>query len=381
MPSFFRSSVLRHLGAWAIAALAIAGIASCSGGSDGGSADKLTNQAPPVPTSGWSIIDLGTLSGSGSSAATNINDNGSVVGFSDLDDTNEAFHAFLYQNGQMIDLGTLGGQFSAATSINNAGQIVGWSDVNEDGSISIPFLYQNGTMTALAVEGVDFGDANDINAFGRIVGLFNAVGSEVPIAFIYSDGTISNLADANGQAIAGNPVSINDRGQIALNILGSAFLYDTGGTLTDLGSLASGPRTELGTEAFGINGKGEIVGQSNGVAFLYSNGQMTSLGTLPGVTTLGLQPGEGASVAAAINENSQIVGSVFLRENDALPVAFLYSGGTIVDLNSLSEVKAAGWNLSFAFGINRSGQIVGTGINREGQVRAFLLTPPALPQS
>ena len=36
-------------------------------------------------------------------------------------------HAFLYSNGRMTDLGTLGGGESHATGINDSGQVVGWS--------------------------------------------------------------------------------------------------------------------------------------------------------------------------------------------------------------------------------------------------------------
>ena len=57
-------------------------------------------------------------------------------------------HAFLWENGVMTDLGTLGGANSAATGINPAGQIVGGSEMGErlpSGEIpSHPFLWDKG---------------------------------------------------------------------------------------------------------------------------------------------------------------------------------------------------------------------------------------------
>ena len=51
--------------------------------------------------------------------------------------------------------------------------------------------------------------------------------------------------------------------------------------------------------------------------------------------------------------------------------AFLYSDGTEQDLNTLIPASS-GWTLEDAYGINDSGQVVGTGVNPSGQTHAFL---------
>lgn len=69
------------------------------------------------------MIDLGTLGGSNSWAAA-INNKGEIVGTSETAD--QSSRAFLYSNGKMTDLGTLGG-VSAAFDINDEGTVVGWT--------------------------------------------------------------------------------------------------------------------------------------------------------------------------------------------------------------------------------------------------------------
>jgi probable HAF family extracellular repeat protein len=58
-------------------------------------------------------------------AAAGINIHGQVVGQSAT--TAGASHAFLWEEGHMRDLGTLGGAYSSAAAINDHGQIVGES--------------------------------------------------------------------------------------------------------------------------------------------------------------------------------------------------------------------------------------------------------------
>ena len=99
----------------------------------------------------YTATDLGTL-GLDSSAG-GMNNVGQVTGYSGLfNGAPEAMpHAFSYSNGQMRDLGTLGGSDSFGHAIDNAGQVTGYSLTTSD-LANHAFLYGEGQMR-------DLGDA------------------------------------------------------------------------------------------------------------------------------------------------------------------------------------------------------------------------------
>jgi probable HAF family extracellular repeat protein len=116
------------------------------------------------------MTDLGTLPGGAGSTATGINASGQIVGYSGTADVSN--HAFLYSNGIMTDLGTLGGNSSAATAINSHGEVVGYAD---SASGTHAFLYFNGVMIDLdsllpTNPERAFRFANAINDSGQIAG-------------------------------------------------------------------------------------------------------------------------------------------------------------------------------------------------------------------
>jgi probable HAF family extracellular repeat protein len=115
------------------------------------------------------MIDLGTLLGNdefADSIAWAINDRGQVVGTSSTPAGGQ--HAFLWQDGIVTDLGTLGGLFSAARAINNRGQIVGVAeDANGDAHA---VLWENGAIIDLGTLGGPSSQARAINDRGQIVG-------------------------------------------------------------------------------------------------------------------------------------------------------------------------------------------------------------------
>ena len=89
---------------------------------------------------------------------------------------------------------------------------------------------------------------------------------------------------------------------------------------------------------------------------------MQDLGTLGG----------SSSLAYGINSSGDIVGSSYIPESENTH-AFLWMGDGLLDLNSLVP-NDSGWELNEAYAINDNGQIVGMG-TRLGQTRAFRLDP------
>lgn len=57
------------------------------------------------------------------------------------------FHALLWRNGTMTDLGTLGGKFAVPAAISDSGQVVGSS--SDSRGVQHGFVWQNGVMTRL----------------------------------------------------------------------------------------------------------------------------------------------------------------------------------------------------------------------------------------
>ena len=96
------------------------------------------------------IQDLGTLgglNGMGETYAIAMNDGGTIVGSSSIpSSTTPAWHAFVYANSHISDLGVLvpGGN-SVARAINTQGQIVG--DSTYPGGYDRAFQMVSGTMT------------------------------------------------------------------------------------------------------------------------------------------------------------------------------------------------------------------------------------------
>src|ERR1700730_8555199 len=95
----------------------------------------------------YELIDLGSLGGRDTfSLGWAINNAGQVAGGTDTDHQGTSHeHAFLYSNGSMIDLGTLGGTYSEGHAVNDSGQVTGEATTTGN-TARHAFLYSGGSM-------------------------------------------------------------------------------------------------------------------------------------------------------------------------------------------------------------------------------------------
>ena len=323
----------------------------------------------------YTVTNLGTLPGGYASYAYGINNSGQVVGYS-YSSPAGYYHAFLYSNGSMTDLGTLPGGAplqSYAYGINNTGQIVGQSSTYTAGDknpvTEHAFRYSGGVMSALGTLPGGVGSvANGINDSGQVVGYSYTYNdhSQQHRAFAYNNGSMADLGTLGGSLSGAS--AINNSGQVVgwarlPSENSHAFLYSNG-VMADLGTLGG-----TYSDARGINDAGQVVGYSYTTgntawhACLYDGGSITDLGNLPGSLY---------STAYGINDFGQIVGTTYT--GSYADKAFLYSNGAMSNLNSLID-PASGWYLNSAQAINDSGQIVGYGRYAGQDFTAFLMTP------
>jgi probable HAF family extracellular repeat protein len=104
------------------------------------------------------------------------------------------FQAFMWRDGVLADLGTLGGDASEALAINSRGQIVGQATV-ANGGAGHAFVWHQGRMKDIGHSPV-FTDtsANAINDQGDIVGDAYPMGNRA-VAARFADGAVISLED------------------------------------------------------------------------------------------------------------------------------------------------------------------------------------------
>ncbi len=227
--------------------------------------------------------DLGTLPGGTDALALLVNERGQIVGESYAassippqtpfcDGFPLTPHGFLWENGKMEDIGTLGGNCAFTYAINNRGQVVGQSTVEEDQELQ-PYIWDRKRgIRNLGTLGGTHGSASWINDPGAVVGSSTNQGNQALLAFLWKDGVISNLGTLPGNACS-IADAINSAGQIVggsgfndaqffpacTDLVEHAFLWENG-TMVDLNAFVP-PGSDLTlNEAVFINDRGEISG-------------------------------------------------------------------------------------------------------------------------
>jgi len=326
----------------------------------------------------YAVVEIGLLPGYGSFGYANgINNHGDVVGtshfFSEIPSWPPVivnrWHAFLWRDGVLQDLGTLYDDSSTSTAtssanaISDAGVIVGISGPPDSG-IWVAFQWKDGQMTALPLlPGGQTSEAYDVNDLGWITGgASTAASARNNHAVVWKGGipqSLDPLQDDTHSYSYG--YGINRQGDIVgySSVIG-AFTVPHDGPL----SLQAIPN--VFGKADDINNAGQVTGSrfstnswsTLGEPFLWQSGTYTALPAPNGQYDYN---------ASAINEAGDVVGRYHNIVQQAR--ACLWSKGEVYDLNSL-VVGGPHETLMWAKDINDLGQIVGSGTSRP-----FLLTP------
>lgn len=310
---------------------------------------------------------------------TAINDQGHVVGYYDVC-LGDIQRAFLWTpEGGMQTLAMPDGVLSArAYDINDAGQIVG----TMGGFVSPPrgFLYENGEVIDLGtLPGGNWSEALGMNNAAQVVGYSgNIVTGDPPLqAFIWEDGVMIDLGPSLN-AVSSRGYDINDSGQVTgwgreeADGERIAFIWENG-DVTDLGPIPGG----FSSEGRGINNLGEVAGHGRSVldesgivvtrAFLWMDGKMEEIGMLPGFDRC---------AAVDVNDPGEVIGGCDQLKNPNNDHPFIWQHGVMTDLNHLIAPDS-GILFTIANAINDVGQITGQARLDWNDV-AVVLTPPAL---
>jgi probable HAF family extracellular repeat protein len=305
--------------------------------------------AAPSHTKYASVTDLGTPRGFLPGDAAGLNDRGEVASSVRINEDSPETHVAVWRDGKWSDFGP-----GAAAGITRDGSVVGYSGADPHATE----WNRHGRPKNLGVlPGGFWSQATAANDRGQVVGYGQSTGTQ---AFIWDQqrGVRQLSAGPKGYSYA---YGINDAGQVVGAADNEAVMWDQAGARHKLGAGAA-------SIAYGINERGLVVGDANGRAFAWSSARAFRYLPVP--------RGVGTSIARAVNDAGQIVGSAQVTRVSALPEfhAVLWQDGTMRDLNDVLPARS-GWQLETATAINRRGQILGNGIHN-GQERAFLLTLP-----
>jgi probable HAF family extracellular repeat protein len=311
------------------------------------------------------LTDLGTLGGPNSNVTWSVKSNsGIIAGIAQTatpDPLGEAWSSaafypgatgtgyinlgFVWENGVMRALPTLGGNHGFATGANSRGQVVGWAENSIHDPTCVP-------PQQLQFRPVVYGPrANQI--------------AEFPLPVGDTSGAATGINE-QGQAVGISGICDQAVGRYTAK---HALLWNNG-KIVDLGNLGA-PWWNTPTN---INQHGDIVGFAGDPAFPEGDILHAFIWTAKGgIKPLGALPGHVHSEAYGINDSGQVVG--VSCDADFIDCrAFIWQNGVMTDLNALKPASYAA-RLEQAKDINQAGEITGRSIDSTGVRRAFLATP------
>lgn len=369
------------------------------------SQEASAKQAREAAPAHYTVIDLGVV-GNPPGQPYLIKNNGLASGAAVT--ASGAMHAVLWFKGWKIDIGKpgLGGPNSAAFGVNEFGQAVGQAETSvadtEDfcgfksygfssSTACLPFVWQDGVMARLATLGGENGFANQINIRGEVAGIAEtSVTDPTPgcpvhqfAPVVWEHGRVHELPAYPGDT-DGIAAAINDKGEVAgasgncapFNPNSGLYLNEEhalvwkDGKAIDLGNLGPNGIPGAGNHACAINNDGVAVGHATSnastVAFLWTREKgMKGLGTLNG---------DFASFALGINDEGQVVGQSISADFSNFR-AFLWQKGQMIDLNTLVTVNPGKLDLLLGESINSRREITGLAVDGAGKSHAYLAIP------
>ena len=361
-------------------------------------------QAQKPKPARYTVTDLGTLEGGTFSQPFFVNKYGLVSGSASLPDGTQ--HAVLWLEGLMGDIGApgLGGPNSIAFGDNEKFQSAGEAETStpdpkgEDfcgfGThlTCLPFLWQDGGMIQLPTLGGNNGVATAINNRGEVSGFAEnsqpdprcpapqvlefepvvwekGVIHELPTVGGDPDG-ITYLINDSGEVVGGSGTCATFNPNVLNNLLPVHALLWEKGKAINLGNLGGQTGQAGGNIAFGINNQDQVVGNSDLPgdttfhAFLWTK--------RTGMQDLGTLSGDVASLSISINDVGTVVGASLDASFNLR--AFRWEKGVMTDLNTVIAGDSPLYLLT-GCSINSHGEITGLGLTSAGEIHTYLATP------
>ena len=223
------------------------------------------------------------------SRALDLNSAGLIVGWMEVSNDGFGFLGFIHDGEQYTNMGTLpGGNWSEPHAINEKDEIVGFWGDTVNGPSPLAFLWRNGEMIDIHPDfGTPRSEANDVNDQSQATGWMGSSIFSDAHAFIWDNGKVTDLGVIPG-GFTGMGMAINNQGDVAVQgltfndndeVIVRSFLWRDGEWI-DIGVLPGCEETRVRD----LNDAGQAVGFCEGpgafAEFVWHNGVMFELDEL-----------------------------------------------------------------------------------------------------